>query len=399
MKKIFLLGLIFTSFAFTQTAIKGEKIFTMSGDVIFDGVVLIKDGKIEKVGKAGDVEIPNNYKIFSGKVVTPGLIDAHSTVGMTGIFNYSQDQNQLEKSDPIQPELRAFDAYNPVDELVDWVRDFGVTTLHTGHGPGAVASGQTMIVKTFGSTIDEVLIDSATMVAFTIGYSVSSNFTKPGTKAKSIAMLRSEFLKAKDYLAKQKEKDESKRPARDLKLETLAKVLNKELKALFTVQKANDILSAIRLRNEFGFDLILDGCADAYLVIDEIKKANVPVILHPTMMRTGGETQNLSWETAKVLKENNILFAIQSGYEGYVPKVRVVLFEAALAAANGLSFEDALASITIDAAKIIGREKSIGSIAAGKDADIVIFDGDPFEYTTHACEVFINGILVKSDCK
>lgn len=399
MNRMFLFVLIFTSLALSQTAIKGEKIYTMNGDAIIDGVVLIKDGKIEKVGKAGDIAIPNNYKIFSGKIVTPGLIDAHSTVGITGILNYAQDQNQLEKSDPIQPELRAFDAYNPADELVDWVRDFGVTTLHTGHGPGAVASGQTTIVKTFGSTIDEVLVDSATMVAFTIGYSVSSNFTKPGTKAKSIAMLRSEFLKAKDYLAKLKEKDESKRPSRDLKLETLAKVLSKELKALFTTQKANDILSALRLRDEFGFELILDGCAEAYLVIDEIKKANVPVILHPTMMRTGGETQNLSWETAKILKENNILFAIQSGYEGYVPKVRVVLFEAALACANGLSFEAALASITIDAAKIIGKEKSIGSIAAGKDADIVIFDGDPFEYTTHACEIFVNGILVKSDCK
>lgn len=399
MKKLFLLGLIFTSFAFSQTAIKGEKIYTMNGEAISDGVILIKDGKIEKVGKANELNIPDNYKIYSGKIVTPGLIDAHSTVGMTGILNYPHDQSQLEKSDPMQPELRAFDAYDPNEELIEWVRGFGVTTLHTGHGPGALASGQTMIVKTFGATIDEALTDSSTMVAFTIGYSVASNFTKPGTKAKSIAMLRSEFLKAKDYLAKLKEKDESKKPSRDLKLETLAKILNKELKALFTVQKANDILSAIRLRDEFGFDLILDGCADAYLVIDQIKKANVPVILHPTMMRTGGETQNLSWETAKVLKENNILFAIQSGYEGYVPKVRVVLFEAAIAAANGLAFEDALASITIDAAKIIGKEKNIGSIAEGKDADIVIFDGDPFEYASHVCEVFINGVLAKSDCR
>lgn len=399
MKKLFFFSLILTSLSFSQIAIKGEKIYTMNGDAIINGIVLIKNGKIEKVGSANDISIPSDYKIYSGKIVTPGLIDAHSTVGMTGILNYAQDQNQLEKSDPMQPELRAFDAYNPIDELVDWVRDFGTTTLHTGHGPGALASGQTMIVKTFGETIDEVLIDSSTMVAFTIGNSVSYNFTKPGTKAKSIAMLRSEFLKAKEYLSKLREKDESKKPSRDLKLETLAKVLNKELKALFTANKANDIISAIRLRDEFGFDLILDGCADAYLVLDEIKKANVPIILHPTMMRTGGESQNLSWTTAKVLKENNILFAIQSGYEGYVPKVRVVLFEAAIAAANGLSFEDALASITIDAAKIIGKEKSIGSIQAGKDADIVIFDGDPFEYTTHACEVFIDGILVKSDCK
>ena len=118
---------------------------------------------------------------MSAEVVTPGLIDAHSVVGLSGIYNQKHDQDQLEKSDPVQPELRAFDAYNPNEALIEYLRSFGVTTIHTGHAPGALASGQTMVVKTYG-TMDEAIIDSATAVAFTLDNSVNRNFKKPGTK-------------------------------------------------------------------------------------------------------------------------------------------------------------------------------------------------------------------------
>src|SRR5690606_37594402 len=214
------------------------------------------------------------------------------------IYNYSHDQDQLEKSDPIQPELRAFDAYNMREKLIDYLLSLGVTTMNTGHGPGALASGQTMVVKTYGETLHDVILDSVAMVAFTLGNEVSYYFKKPGTRAKGVAMLRQELLKARDYLRKNgsnKENDkDDKNPSRDLKLETLANILEGKVPALFTVNEAPDIMSAIRLQQEFGFKLILDGAAESYLLIDEIKKAGVPVILHPSMVRNYGETKNVS---------------------------------------------------------------------------------------------------------
>jgi imidazolonepropionase-like amidohydrolase len=393
---IFLFFLSFTSNA--QIAVIGDTIYTMAGEKIVNGVVLVKDGKIERVGLQNEITIPAHYKKINGKVVTPGLIDAHSVVGLSGIYNYAHDQDQLEKSDAVQPELRAFDAYNIREKLVEFVRDLGVTTLHTGHAPGALASGQTMVVKTFGETLSDIIIDSVTTVSFTLGSSIGRNYKKPGTRSKGVAMLRQEFLKAKDYMEKIKKEKDDKKPARDLKLETLAKVLSGEILALFTAQRVTELMTALRLQQEFGFKMILDGAAESYLLRDEIKKSGVPVILHPTMIRSSGETKNVSLETAAKLKEAGIMIALQSGYESYVPKTRIVLFEAAIANANGLAFEDALATITIDAAKILGVDNRIGSLEEGKDADIVLFDSNPFEYTSHVCTVIINGKVVKEEC-
>ncbi|MEP0823742.1 MAG: amidohydrolase family protein [Ignavibacterium sp.] len=399
--KIFLAFLVFVCPAFSpaQIAVKGETVHTMAGAPIRNGVVLIKGTTIERVGPASEVAVPAGYRIMTARVVTPGLVDAHTTVGLSGIYNVPHDQMQLEKSDPIQPHLRAMDAYNPREDLVAWVRTLGVTTINTGHGPGALMSGTTMIAKTAGETVHEALVRPDAMVAFTLGSSVSRNFKSPGTRAKGMAMLRQEFLKAQEYMKKMQARDPDKRPARDLALDMVAGILRGEITALITAQTAPEIMSALRLQKEFGFRMVLDGAAEAYLVPGEIKAAGVPVILHPTMVRTGDETKNASFTTAAKLRDAGIRFAIQSGYEGYVPKVRVVLFEAAVAAANGLSFEDALRSVTIDAARILGVEARVGSLERGKDADVVLFDGDPFEYTTRTCAVIINGAIVSETCR
>ena len=374
-------------------AVRGDVVYTMDGAPITDGVVLIRNGKIEAVGTASSVRVPEGVRTLTANVVTPGLVDAHSVVGLAGIYNYYHDQDQLETSDPIQPELRAFDAYNPREELVEWVRNLGVTTVHTGHGPGALMSGQTMVVKTTGDTISEVLMDSTAMVAMTLGPSIERNFKSPGTRAKSVAMIREALMKAQDYGAKEK------REKRELRNEILMRVLSGDVPALVTAQSATEIMSALRLAEEFGFRLVLDGAAESYLLVDEIKAAGVPVILHPTMARPSGELENITFETAATLRKAGIPVALQSGFEGYVPKTRVVLFEAALAAANGLSFEEALGTITIDAARIIGVDDRVGSLAVGKDGDVVLYDGDPFEYTTHVCHVVVEGVVVSDECR
>lgn len=392
-------------FLHAQLAVRGDKVYTMSGAPIADGVVLVRGGKIERAGPASQVSIPSDYKLLRAKVVTPGLVDAHSTVGLSGYLNQPHDQDMLEKSAPIQPELRAIDAYDGRDRLVGYLRGFGVTTIHTGHGPGALISGQTMIAKTAYDNVDRAVIVPLAMVAATLGEGARAEAGKsPGTRAKMIAMLREEFIKAQEYSKKRetpaaaaKEKDKEKEPpARDLRTEMMARLVKGEVPLLVTVHRANDILSTIRLGQEFHLKIVLDGVAEAYLVLPEIKASGYPVILHPTMYRSDGETENLSMITAAKLRDAGIPFALQSGFEGYVPKTRVILFEAAIAAANGLSFEEALASITSSAAKIIGVWDRVGSLEPGKDGDLALFDGDPFEYASHCTGVVIDGQVVST---
>jgi imidazolonepropionase-like amidohydrolase len=380
-------------------AIKGETVYTMAGAPLRDGVVLIHDGKIERVGIASQVKIPSGYQTLTAAIVTPGLVDAHSTVGLTGYENAPTSQDQLERSAAIQPELRALDAYDPQERLIEWVRQFGVTTMNTGHGPGALVSGQTMIVKTVGHTADEAAIVPMAMIAASLGEDGRGEQGKsPGTRGKEIAMLRTEFIKAQEALNKsaKPEKPEAKTPDRDLKTEAFIRVLKGETPLLVTAERARDVISAIRLAKEFNFKLIIDSCSECGMIISEVKASGYPVILHSSMKRAGGETENISFEDAAKLAAAGIPFALQSGYEGYVPKTRVILWEAAIAAANGLTFDQALASITISAAKLIGVGDRLGSLEAGKDGDVALYDGDPFEYTTHCVGTVINGKVVSS---
>lgn len=240
-----------------------------------------------------------------------------------------------------------------------------------------------------------------------------------------MAMLRQELVKAQEYrrkhdLALQADRNSTAEegadtdvstdkqatsdsdaglPERDLRLEALADVLAGTTPLLVTVNRAQDIATAIRLADEFGIKIWLDGAAESYLLTEQIKGSGFPVILHPSMIRASGEYENLSFETASQLVQAGIPVVMQSGYESYVPKVRVVLFEAAILAANGLSFEQALATITRDSAEVLGISDRVGTLEIGKDADLALFDGDPFEYTSHCVGVIINGQVVSQDAK
>ena len=381
-------------------AVRGEIVHTMAGPPIRDGVVLIENGTVKQVGPAAEVAIPPGVRVLRGAVVTPGLIDAHTVVGLTGFLNQEQDQDQLDDGEPVQPELRAVDSYNPRERLVEWVRGFGITTIHTGHAPGALVSGQTMVVKTIGETVEQAAIVPAAMVAVTLGDAArpEDDAKSPGTRSKAVAMLRGELVKAGEYVRKRDLADADKRPDRELRKEVFAAVLAGKLPLLVTVNRATDIDAALRLAAEFKIRIVLDSAAEAYLAIDRIKAAGVPVILHPTMRRAGmGETENIGFETAAKLRAAGIPLALQSGYEGYVPKTRVALFEAAVAAANGLSTEEALATITVDAARILGVADRVGSLQPGRDGDVAVFDDDPFEYTSHCTAVVIDGRVVSDE--
>ena len=384
-----------------RLAVYGNTVYPVSSDPILNGVIYIDDGKILAVGAEKDLPLPRGWptdvKSIRAEVITPGLIDAHTVVGLAGQYNYHHDQDQLERSKPIQPQLRAIDAFNVRERLVEWVRSLGVTTIHTGHGPGEVLSGQTMVAKTAGNTTDSVVMVETAALAVTFGQEALKQGDKtPGTRSKIVSLLRQELLRAQEYLSKKKKKKKAERPDKDLRLEALGDVLGKKIPLLITAHRAQDIANALRLANEFGIRIILDGGSEAYLLLDEIRDAKVPVIVHPTMARTHGEKENLSLETAAKLADAGIPIALQSGYESYVPKTRVVLFEAAIAAANGLGFDRALHAITLGAAQILGIDGRVGSLEKGKDADLALYDGDPFEYTTHCITTILEGEVVSS---
>ena len=394
-----------------DVAVRGEIVHTQSGAPLRDAVVVVRDGKIAAVGPADEVEIPDGMRLLAAAVVTPGLIDSHSVVGLAGHLNYAHDQDQLEPSSPIQPELRATDAYNPREPLIEYVRSFGVTTLHTGHAPAAVVSGQTMIVKTRGETVDEASVVPFAMVAAALGDAVVREDDVPGTRAKAVALLRQELLDARAYVARRASGTEGEEgedegegekgagEALDLRLEALAAVLRRDVPLLVTAHRAHDILTALRIAEEFELDLVLDGAAEILDVAEPVRAAGVPVILHPTMQRATRERESLSFETAAKLDEAGIPFALQGGYESYVPKTRVVLFEAAMAAAYGLPYERALGSITLDAARLLGVDARVGSLEVGKDGDLALYDGDPFEYTSHCVGVVIEGVVVSEEVR
>lgn len=421
---LFACGIGLCSPLLAQVAVKGETIYTMAGAPVQDGVVVIRDGKIAAIGPASATAVPDGYRVLTAKVVTPGLIDARASLGLTGIYNINHDQDMLERSHAIQPQLRAIDAYNPQEELIAWVRSFGVTTVHTGHAPGELISGQTAIMKLRGKTVADATMVDCAAIACTLGPGAEKDGDKsPGTRGKMMAMLRQELIRAREYLAlrdKQKVRagadaeeindDENEnenenqntngrgkkrdRNARDLGMETLGRVLKRELPLMVTANRAQDINSALRLAEEFEIRLWLDSGSEAYLLKDELKQANVPVLVHPAMYRASGEMKHSTFENAALLRQAGIPVAFTSGFEDYVPKVRVVLFEGAVAGSNGLTFDETLAMLTIRAATILGIEKRVGSIEIGKDGDLALYDGDPLEYTSHCIGTIIEGEIV-----
>lgn len=266
------------------------------------------------------------------------------------------------------------------------------------------------------------MVDGRAIAATLAEASSKSGKASPGTRGKQMAMLRSLFIEAQEYQAKRlakanpkpvpadskefenkgtdsKESDKKKEDepiVRNLRLESVDEVLSGKKALLITADRAQDIASAIRLAEEFKIKIWLDSAADSHLMIDQIKAAGLSVLLHPSMARASGEKENHSFQSASKLKAAGIPFAIQGGFEAYVPKVRVVLFEAAIAAAHGLEYQAAIESITISPARILGIQDRVGSLEVGKDADIALYDGDPLEYTTHCIGVVINGNVVSS---
>jgi imidazolonepropionase-like amidohydrolase len=387
--------------------VDGELVHTVSGKPIANGRVVLEDGRIARVGPAATTAAPEGARRLHAAVVTPGLIDAHTSVGLSGPLNVPGDQDQNETSDSNQADLRALDAFNPDDALLRFVLEHGVTLVQTGPGPSTPVAGQAGIFRTHGETADAMAVRPVSALVFNLGEDPKQAFGAQGkapvTRMGTAALLRTALLDGREYAAARARAknaaahadDSVKPPDRDLKREALARVAAGELPAIFVAHRADDILTALRIAAESNLRFAIAGATEGWLVADALREAGAPVLLGPVMERPGPiETLNASFENAARLAEAGVRIAIRSGFEGYVPKNRVVLFEAAIAAANGLGPEAALRAITLGAAEVLGVDDRYGSLEAGKTADLVLFDGDPFEYTSHVLGVVTGSEVV-----
>ncbi|MEQ1567300.1 MAG: amidohydrolase family protein [Myxococcota bacterium] len=368
-----------------------DRVYPVSGPPIERGAVVVRDGKITAVGAADAIPVPPGAEVVRAAAVTPGMIDGLCSIGLTGPLNRPFDQDHLQPGDPVEPELRALDAYDPWSELVGWVRELGVTTVHVGPSAGAPVSGRTAVMSTAPGP---ALVPEA-FVLVTLG-EASKEFPGSQTRMGSVAEVRQALAAAREYRERRK-LPLADRPEIDLGSEALVAALDRRARVVAVAHRADDLLAALRLREEFGLDLVLAGATEGYLVRDAIARAGVPVWVGPVMQRQWsslGETHDGTFENASLLAAAGVTVGFMTGYEAYVPKVRVVGWEAAIAAANGLGPDAALKAVTLTNAQLLGIAEHKGSLEVGKDADLVLYDGDPFEYRTRVCGVWIGGASV-----
>jgi imidazolonepropionase-like amidohydrolase len=388
-------------------AVLADHLYTMGSEMQGGpGMVLISGGKIESVTAGADLQAPAGYQVFRAAYATPGLIDVDTTAGISGAYNIPQDQDQDEATDPNTADVRSLDSFNPDEVLLKYVNQYGVTTIQSAPGPRNPIAGRAGIFKTAGpdsarTTADQLVIRRESAMIFNLGDVPKATYGKehkaPMTRMKTAEIIRHALWDAKAYPEKWEKwkkdgADALKQPSRDPRLEALAPVVNGTMPAIFTVHRADDIATAIRIGDEFHLKYMLAYVTEGYLVREAIRKAGVPCLVGPIMERPDSpETANATYEIAALLEQVGIPIALMTGYESYVPKNRILLFEGGIASANGLGLEKALRAVTIDAAQILGIQDRVGSLAVGKDADIALFDGDPFEYTSHVLAVIVSG--------
>ena len=380
--------------------LKNGRVIPVVGDE-FVGDIAIENGKIVALGEK--LEYPDaDYINVSGFTLIPGIIDAHCHIGMfeDGMGFEGDDGNEY--SNPVTPELRAIDAINPYDRCFEEARMGGITTVVTGPGSANVIGGQFAAIKTAGSRVEDMVLCEPIAMKAAFGenpkrvYSGSKTFYTRMTVAST---LRKTLIETREYDRKlrEAENDESKKPAFDFKLESMLPVIRRELPLKIHAHRADDILTAIRIAKEFDLRITLDHFTEGYLIInrikDDLKQLDAGVIVGPLLSdRSKIELRNLSMTAPRTLYENGIRFAMMTDHpvipEQYLPVC------AALAVREGLPEKAALESITINAAEIVGISDRVGSIEVGKDADIAVFYGHPFDFRARCVMTLVNGEIV-----
>jgi len=385
--------------------IKAKHILPVSQPAITDGLIIIVDGKIEAVGR--NLEIPEGAEVLDmGEGwVTPGLIESHTSFTMGD--RYSRPDTD-ETSSPNTAHLNMLDGINPFSKAILYTARGGVTASMVAPGRRNVIGGQTAVVKLRGKTVDAMAILSPAGMKFSLGEGPKGTYGSkgrlPSTRMGSAYVVRKALLDAGDFIARRKQaaaKSKGKAAEQDLgkrnlNLEALAAVLEGKLTAFFECYRADDIMTALRLIDEFKLKAVLVGVTEGYKLVDEIAKRKIPVILSPIGVGSRRmETQEASYMNACRLDKAGITVVVKADEALGVGQLRELPMMAAFAVKGGLDREKALRAITLTAAEVLGVADRIGSLDPGKDADIVIFDGDPLYYKTRVKMVFIDGQPIK----
>lgn len=357
--------------------------------------ILVKDGKIVEIGEN---IICNTEKVIDakGKMVYPGLIDAHSHVGLWGYGTSGIDSDLNERNDILNPHIRGIDGFNPFDEGLKRALKGGVTTLGAGPGSASIISGTFMAVKTYGVCVDDMCIKDGVAMKCALGENPKNVF---GTKCNSsrqttAAKLREILFNARTYMYSKENMDEKARLLKfDMKYEALIPVLKGEMPLKIHAHRADDICTAIRIAKEFNLKITLEHCTEGHLIADKIAEAGYPVAVGPVMLGAGKrELLNKSEETAAILSEKGVKVSIVT--DAPVSQQEHLAISAGIAVKAGMNKFEALKAITINPAEHLGISDRVGSLEVGKDADIVICDDEIILNTTKVLNVIVNGKVV-----
>lgn len=388
--------------------IQNAYIITMAGNRYDNGYVQVKNGKISAVGVMADCPKPRKTKGVqeevidaAGRILLPGFVDAHCHIGVFGDSIGFEGDDGNEMTDPVTPHLRALDAIHHQDRCFSDAVKAGVTTAVTGPGSANVFGGQFAAMKTVGRTADEMVFREPCALKIAFGENPKSVYHEkhqaPSTRMATAALLREQFFKAKEYqeaLDKHiKDPDDNDKPEYDMKLEALLPVLRGELVVKAHAHRADDIVTALRIKKEFKLDMTIDHCTEGWMMADVLKEAGVDVILGPLLTdRSKVELKNMNIAGPGIMARAGLPIAIMSDHP-CIP-VQYLLMSAVVAAKEGLDRETALAAITINAAKSCRIQDRVGSIELGKDADFVLFDRDPMDIHARVEMTIIDGKVV-----
>ncbi len=371
-------------------------VHTMENGTIPNGFVLVKGRRIVQVGPMS--ALPENAGLSGvidarGGHILPGFIDAHCHLGLYGSVPQEDDLNESPSS--CTPQLRALDGVHPLGRYFDEARRAGVTCVHTGPGSANPIAGQSVLLKTAGSVIDQMVVRAPAAMKFALGENPKNIHRGhgPATRMATAALIREKLTQALNYelkWARAQADDQMEDPEFDAQLDALRPVAAGRLPAHFHAHRADDIVTAVRLSKEFGLDCTIVHGTEGHLIADFLAKEGVPVITGPFLTDRGKpELQNLTMENTAILARAGVQAAICTDH----PETPISLlpFCAAMAAREGMDEEEALAAITINAACICGVGDRLGSLSPGKDADVVVMDGHPFQWDSKATHVLING--------
>lgn len=383
----------------TSLFIRDGLIKTMKGQE-FIGSILVEGTQIKALGE--NLVAPEGAEIIEahGKLVLPGFIDAHCHVGLGEEIYQNEGDDLNEMTDPITPELRAIDGINPEDEGMRDARLGGVTAVFSTPGSGNVIGGTGVVLKTAGKVVDKMIVREPAGLKVAFGENPKMVYggeqkKMPMTRMATAALLRQALVDAETYLEKLEQgiEDPEKVPERDLGMESLIRVIKREIPLRAHAHRADDIMTAMRIAKEFNVDLVIEHCTEGHKIAEEIAEYGYPAVVGPSLVnRAKVELKDKSFETPHVLTQAGVKVAIITDHP--VTPIEQLPLCAALVARAGMDEEEALKAITINPAEIMGVDHRLGSLEVGKDADIVIWSEHPFVLKSRPETVIINGKVI-----